>query len=132
MRCLGATLLVLVALAAGIMPGSAEMAAIVLLHGKTASPTIGIDGLTAALQGAGYLVDAPEMCWSRRRIYDRPLLDCLGEIDAAVARLRGRGAGRIVVAGMSQGGDAALVYGALRGDPAGIIAIAPAAPERSR
>ena len=36
-----------------------------------------INQLAIALQGAGYLVEAPEMCWSRRRIYDRPFLDCL-------------------------------------------------------
>src|SRR3984893_1594170 len=82
-------------------------------------------------KSAGYLVDTPAMCWSRRRIYDRPFLDCLTEIDSAIGRLKGRGAGRIVVAGMSQGGDAALAYGALRANLAGIIALAPAAaPER--
>jgi len=99
------------------------------MHGKTAAPNVGIDGLAAALQGAGYLVDAPEMCWSKQRIYDRPLLDCLTEIDAAVARLKARGAARIVVAGMSQGGDAALVYGASRGGLAAILVLAPASPE---
>ena len=68
---------------------------------------------------------------SRRRTYDRPFLDCLTEIDSAIGRLRGRGAGRIVVAGMSQGGDAALAYGARRANLAGFIALAPAAaPER--
>jgi pimeloyl-ACP methyl ester carboxylesterase len=82
-------------------------------------------------QGAGYLVDTPEMCWSRRRIYDRPFLDCLTEIDSAIGRLKGHGTGRIVVAGMRQGGDAALAYGARRANLAGIIALAPAAaPER--
>lgn len=61
----------------------------------------------------------------------RPFLDCLTEVDSAIGRLEGRGAGRIVVAGMSQGGDAALAYGALRANLAGIIALAPAAaPER--
>ena len=77
------------------------------------------------------MVDTPEMCWSRRRIYDRPFLDCLTEIDSAIGRLKGRGAGRIVVAGMSQGGDAALAYGAHNANLTGIIALAPAAaPER--
>jgi dienelactone hydrolase len=91
------------------------------------SPYTVIDTLAAALCDAGYLVETPEMCWSYRRIYDRSLLDCLTEIDAAAARERSRGAGRIVIAGMSQGGDAALVYGARRTDLAGIIALAPAA-----
>ena len=58
-------------------PGLAQTIGIVLMHGKTGSPTTVINQLAIALQGAGYLVEAPEMCWSRRRIYDRPFLDCL-------------------------------------------------------
>jgi len=38
---------------------------------------------------------------SRRRIYNRPFLDCLTEIDSAIGRLKGRGAGTIVSAGSS-------------------------------
>ena len=114
-----------------VAPAFAQTIGIVLLHGKTGSPDTVINQLAIALQGAGYLVDTPEMCWSRRRIYDRAFLDCLTEIDSAIGRLKGRGAGRIVVAGMSQGGDAALAYGARRANLAGIIALAPAAaPER--
>lgn len=57
--------------------------------------------------------------------------DCLSGIDSAIGRLKSRGAGRMVVAGMSQGGYAALVYGARHANLAGIIALAPAAaPER--
>jgi len=100
-------------------PGLAQTIGIVLMHGKTGSPTSVINQLAIALQGAGYLVEAPEMCWSRRRIYDRPFLDCLTEIDSAIGRLKSRGAGRMVVAGMSQGGDAALVYGARHANLAG-------------
>jgi pimeloyl-ACP methyl ester carboxylesterase len=114
-----------------VAPAFAQTIGIVLLHGKTGSSDTVINQLAIALQGAGYLIDTPEMCWSRRRIYDRPFLDCLTEIDSAIGRLKGRGAGRIVVAGMSQGGDAALAYGARRANLAGIIALAPAAaPER--
>lgn len=118
-------------LAGLVAPAYAQTIGIVLMHGKTGSPNTIIDQLATALRNAGYLVDTPEMCWSRRRIYDRPFLDCLTEIDSAIGRLTGRGAGRIVVAGMSQGGDAALAYGARRANLAGIIALAPAAaPER--
>jgi dienelactone hydrolase len=70
-------------------------------------------------------------CAGRNGVYDRPFLDCLTEIDSAIGRLKGRGASRIVVAGMSQGGDAALAYGAHHAQLAGINALAPAAaPER--
>jgi hypothetical protein len=48
-------------------PGLAQTIGIVLMHGKTGSPTTVINQLAIALQGAGYLVEAPEMCWSRRR-----------------------------------------------------------------
>ena len=113
------------------LPAVAQTVGIVLMHGKTGSPYTVIDSLAVALRDAGYVVETPEMCWSSRRIYDRPFLDCLTEIDAVVARERRRGAGRIVIAGMSQGGDAALVYGARHADLAGIIALAPAAaPEQ--
>lgn len=67
------------------------------------------------------------MCWSRSRIYDAPFPDCLREIDAAVAALRAGGARRIVLAGLSLGGDAAIVYGARHPELAGVIALAPAA-----
>jgi esterase/lipase len=121
-------LAVLVATYLAMSPAAlAQTIGVVLMHGKTGSPESVINGLADALRGAGYLVDTPEMCWSRRRIYDRSFTDCLTEVDAAVARLKDRGATRIVVAGMSQGGDAALVYGATRGGLAGIIALAPAA-----
>jgi len=131
MRRISAVLLVLAVLPGLVASALAQTIGIVLMHGKTGSPSTVIVRLAIALQSAGYLVDTPEMCWSRRRIYDRPFLDCLTEIDSAIGGLKGRGAARIVVAGMSQGGDAALVYGARHANLAGIIALAPAAaPER--
>ena len=131
MRRILAVSLMLVALPELVAPALAQTVGIVLMHGKTGSPNTVIDRLASDLQSAGYLVDTPEMCWSRQRIYDRPFLDCLTEIDSAIGRLKGRGAGRIVVAGMSQGADAALAYGARSANLAGIIALAPAAaPER--
>jgi pimeloyl-ACP methyl ester carboxylesterase len=66
------------------------------------------------------------MCWSRARIYDRPFLACLDEIDAAIARLRARGATGFVVAGQSLGGSAALAYGARHDGLLGIVGLAPA------
>ena len=121
MRRILATSLMLAVLSGLVAPACAQTIGIVLMHGKTGSPNTVIDQLATALQSAGYLVDTPEMCWSRRRIYDRPFLDCLTEIDSAIGRLKGRGAGRIVVAGMSQGGDAALAYGARQANLAGMF-----------
>ena len=98
---------------------------VVLVHGKQGSQQ-NLQGLADALTAAGYAVDRPEMCWSGRRIYDLPYLDCLGDIDAAVERLRAAGASSIVIAGMSLGGNAALGYGARRDGLLGVIAMAPA------
>jgi pimeloyl-ACP methyl ester carboxylesterase len=101
---------------------------IVVLHGKQG--TGGGDRTTApflqALRGAGYTTQAPTMCWSRSRMYDATWPDCVREIDTAVAALRAAGARRIVVAGMSQGGNAAITYGAQHPELAGVIALAPA------
>jgi pimeloyl-ACP methyl ester carboxylesterase len=100
---------------------------IVVLHGKQGA---GGDRVTApfinALRSAGYSIQAPTMCWSGQRMYDATWPDCLREIDTAVAALRAAGARRIVVAGMSQGGDAAIVYGVQHPELAGVVALAPA------
>jgi pimeloyl-ACP methyl ester carboxylesterase len=66
------------------------------------------------------------MCWSNGRVVDAPFPDWLREINIALAALRSAGARRIVVAGQSMGGLAAIIYGVQHPDVAGVIAIAPA------
>jgi pimeloyl-ACP methyl ester carboxylesterase len=101
---------------------------VVLLHGKQSAPEQHAP-LTEAVAAAGFLIERPEMCWSRRRIYDRPYLECLRDIDAAIERLKTRGATSIVIAGHSLGANAALAYGA-RNPVRGVVALAPGhAPE---
>jgi hypothetical protein len=122
------TLAALVGMAASV---SGQTIGVVLMHGNTDSPDGTIAPLAAAIEGAGYLVERPEMCWSYRRRRDRPLLDCLAELEEPIARLTGRGARAIVVAGMSVGGAAALAFGARRSGLAGIIGLAAnGSPER--
>ena len=100
---------------------------IVLLHGKQGMPdSTNMSSLTESLTKAGLLLERPEMCWSRSRIYDRPYSDCLQDIDAAVERLKSRGASVIVIAGQSLGANAAIAYGVSRKHVAGIIGMAPA------
>lgn len=124
-------LLLLLCFALSAPATAAPPLGIVLMHGKAGLPGRGIDGLAAKLEAAGYFVDRPEMCWSRARIYDKSYAGCLVEIDAAVARLRARGASAIVIAGQSLGGAAAIAYGARHAGLKGIIAIAPGHyPER--
>jgi pimeloyl-ACP methyl ester carboxylesterase len=100
---------------------------VVLMHGKWGSAGDPVTRpLADALQGAGFLVDQPEMPWSGRRLYDEPWDEALREIDAAVARLRARGAAKIVVAGQSMGGAAAVAYAASGHPIDAAVFIAPA------
>lgn len=105
--------------------GSLSGLGIVLIHGKGGTPTTGIEGLHESLKRAGALVDAPEMPWSARRIYDATFDDAMKEIDAAAERLKKAGATRIAVIGHSLGANAAIGYGARRKDLHGVVALAP-------
>jgi pimeloyl-ACP methyl ester carboxylesterase len=97
---------------------------IVLMHGKWGAPDRAINTLASALERKGFLVSTPEMPWSRRRSYDKSADDALNEIDAEVAKLREKGASRIVIAGHSLGAAGALAYAAhCKADA--IVAIAP-------
>jgi dienelactone hydrolase len=98
---------------------------VVLLHGKGGTPTSMIEGLSETLKKEGALVEAPELPWSHRRIYDATYDQAMAEIDLAVQKLKWAGATRIVVAGHSLGGNAAIGYAARRQDLAAVIALAP-------
>lgn len=109
---------------------AADRLGIVLMHGKQGNPDRHISGIASALASDGYLVATPEMCWSKRRIYDKPYDACLAELDTAVADLRAKGATAIVMAGHSLGGNGALGYAANH-DVKGVLLLAPAHnPER--
>jgi esterase/lipase len=106
-----------------------ETVGIVMMHGKRGTPTE-LQQLAEIVSSAGFLAERPEMCWSAARIYDRTYLECFADIDAAVARLKQRGATAVVVLGMSLGGNAALGFGARRQGLKAIITLAAAhAPE---
>jgi pimeloyl-ACP methyl ester carboxylesterase len=109
-------------------PAPAARLGIVLIHGMGGSPQQFGQGLAARFEAAGYLVDRPEMCFSAARNFDKPFLDCLADIDAAIARLKARGAAQFVIAGQSLGASAALAYGARHEGLKGIVAMAPAPP----
>ena len=103
----------------------AETLGIVMVHGKQGRGEQ-FAALADTFDQIGWLTERPDMCWSRTRIYDRGYLDCLTDIDAAIARLKQRGATDIVLIGMSLGANGALGYGARHDNVAGIIALAPA------
>ena len=98
---------------------------VVLLHGKGGSPTSMIEGLTESLRKEGALVEAPELPWSGRRIYDATYDQAMAEIDLAVQKLKWAGATKIAVAGHSLGANAAIGYGARRDGLTAVIALAP-------
>lgn len=123
------TLFLILALA-GLVWGPAVALAqtgIVLMHGKwgTSLPRSPVGMLATELRSAGFRVVAPDMPWSRSRLYDRALAGAMREIDAAVADLRRQGARKIVVGGHSLGANMALAYGARRSGLAGILMMAP-------
>ena len=104
-----------------------EKVGVILMHGKgrTANPKSPVGKLTGVLKRAGFLVLAPEMPWSRSRIWDLSYEDSMTEIDGYVEQLKSSGAKFIVVGGHSIGANAAIGYGARRNGLAGILAIAP-------
>lgn len=127
--------LALVASCAFAPPAAAQQRiGIVLLHGKLGVAMGMANGrgdayggrLIAALRNAGYLVAAPEMCWSRQRGFDKTYPDCVAEVDTAIAQLKAQGAKAIVVGGLSLGGNGAIAYGATHTGIIGIIAFGPA------
>lgn len=101
-----------------------SMVGIVLMHGKGGSPSRHVSDLAASLERHGYLVANIEMPWSGRREYDVDMGAAEMEVESALQALRQKGAGKLFVAGHSQGGLFALYFGGKhRVD--GIVAIAP-------
>jgi len=100
---------------------------VVVMHGKWGSAG---DKTTVpvahALQAAGFLVDQPEMPWAGSRLYDRDYDAAMDDIDAAVARLKARGATKIVISGVSFGGNATLRYATLGRPVDAFVLMAPA------
>lgn len=115
---------VLAVLAPPARPAETSAIGVVIMHGKWGSPARNIDGLAGALEAKGFLVTTPEMPWSGRRLYDKSADEAMAEIDAEVAKLRGRGAKRIIIAGHSLGAAGALAY-ASRNTVDAVVAIAP-------
>lgn len=98
---------------------------IVLLHGKQDRAPYKIASLANRLKDEGYLVATPEMPWSRSRMYDATYEEAMLEIDKAFDKLKKEGAQRIIIGGLSLGGNTALGYGARRTNLSGIIIMAP-------
>lgn len=102
----------------------AQNIGIVVMHGKGGRPTGLVRQLAEGLQNKGYKVANIEMPWSGKRAYDVDVAGADREVDAAIAKLRTAGAGKLFVAGHSQGGVYALHY-AVKHPMDGLILIAP-------
>ena len=128
MRCLAILIILVLPLSnMSFQAAAGEKVGVVLMHGKSGrvrekSP---IGKLKHALEVADFIVVAPDMSWSRSRGFDRTYAESMAEIDKAVAKLKDKGAIKIVVGGHSLGANAALGYGARHEGLAGILAIAP-------
>jgi pimeloyl-ACP methyl ester carboxylesterase len=112
------------AFVAGLSAAEARIG-VVMLHGNGSnglqfSPMVGI------FDEAGFGLQTPDMCWSDRRQYDKPPLDCMADVDRAVARLKADGYDQIVIAGHSMGGVNTELYAANHKGLAGVILFAPA------
>jgi len=128
MRAVSAVLIaVLLAVASPAGAFDPPSTGVVVIHGKWGRPgDQGMGPFAATLRTAGFIVDQPEMPWSGTRLYDRTFDQAMDEIDAAAARLRASGAKKIVIAGHSLGGSAALRYATLGHPVDAVILIAPA------
>lgn len=96
-------------------------AGVVLIHGKAGGQGP-LQPLAQGLKARGATVVLPRMSWtSGYRTYDQTL----GEVQAAVSRLKAGGASRIVLAGHSLGANISMGYAARIGGVDAVVALAP-------
>lgn len=107
-----------------IGPASAQSlvgTGVVLIHGKAGGQGP-LQGLASALRKEGAIIVMPKMSWaSGYRPYDQTV----GEVAAAVQRVRAMGARKIFLAGHSMGANISIGYMAAGGSADGVIAMAP-------
>ncbi|WP_336814450.1 alpha/beta fold hydrolase [Bosea sp. MMO-172] len=116
-------------LAASALGSSWAMAAdslrgvgVVLIHGKAGGQGP-LQKLAGALKSEGAIVLMPKMSWASGsyRTYEQTV----GEVAAAVQRVRGMGARKVVLAGHSMGANISFGYAASGGPVDAIVAMAP-------
>ncbi|MBU1230062.1 MAG: alpha/beta hydrolase [Proteobacteria bacterium] len=115
-------------LAASLAPAparAAEQLGVVVLHEKGESPDRHIAETVRLLRNVGFLVDVPEMPWSRRRGFDASFQQALVEIGLAVGELRAKGATQVALVGHGLGANAALAFAATRAGVFALVALAP-------
>jgi len=112
---------------------AAERLGVVVLHDKSEAPEKYLAETVRLLRNVGFLVETPEMPWSRKRGFDASYQQSLVEIGLAVGELRSKGATQVAIVGHGLGANAALGYAATRPDVFALVALAPSHdPERTR
>lgn len=108
-------------LASGAAAFDLRSTGVVLIHGKAGGQGP-LQPLAQALKARGATVLMPRMSWTGGyRTYDQTL----GEVQAAVSRLKANGARHIVLAGHSLGANISMGYAARVGGVDAVVALAP-------
>lgn len=98
-----------------------------LLHGKNpgSNQDPSMTGLRTALEQRGWLIQFPDMPWSRNRYLDGNWDLAMQEIATHVKTLQDKGAQRIVLVGHSLGVPAAMSHAARGGKADALVLLAP-------
>lgn len=125
--CLAATLAVCGVLAAPLSAAAQERIGILMLHGKNpgSAQDPHFSPIKARLEAEGWLVQLPDMPWSRTRYLEGTWDAAMQEMTVYVQALRSQGATRIVLVGHSMGAPAALSFAARGGDAQALVLLAP-------
>jgi pimeloyl-ACP methyl ester carboxylesterase len=112
---------------------AAERLGVVVLHDKGVNPEKNVSETVRLLRNVGFLVELPELPWSRKRGFDATYQQSLVEIGLAVGELRSKGAAQVAIVGHGLGANAALGYAATRPGVFALVALAASHdPERHR
>jgi len=99
---------------------------IILMHGKWSHPNTPLFRiLETRLKKKGYIVEKPNMPWSRTRQYDQTYESSLEDLSKVIQQYRKEGVKKVILIGHSLGGNAAIAYQAHVGDADAIVAITP-------
>jgi len=105
---------------------------VVVVHDKSDTPEKYLVETVRLLRNVGFLVETPEMPWSRKRAFDASFQQSLVEIGLSEGELRSKGATRIAIVGHGLGANAGLAYAATRPGVFALVALAPSHdPERN-
>ncbi|MDP3427332.1 MAG: hypothetical protein Q8S17_08140 [Humidesulfovibrio sp.] len=128
--------LLLTLLLCGLLPlcaNAAGLLGVVVVHDKNDDQDKRVAETVRVLRNIGFLVDAPEMPWSRKRGFDASYQQALMEIGLAVGELRAKGATQAAIVGHGLGANAALAYAATRPGVFALVALSASHdPERHR